>query len=1094
MFKLNSELALPQSGQIVRVRTRTYLVESVEPSTASPSDMIVRLACLDDDAQGEIIEVVWGLELEAEIVDKETVWKSIGKKGFDTPRFFGAYLHTLRWNCVTATDPKLFQSPFRAGIKIDAYQLEPLGKALALPRVNLFIADDVGLGKTIEAALIASELMLRRRVREIVVACPPTMLEQWKAELDSRFGMTFEILDRHYIQRMRQERGYGVNPWTTFPRFLVSQRLLIDEEYAAPLRDWLGNLRPGTLLIFDEAHHAAPSSGAKYAIDSRITRSVREIAPRFEHRLFLSATPHNGHSNSFSALLELLDSNRFTRGVKVRKGQLDDVMVRRLKEDVRSIVGGFPKREPIQIDIDGLPDDAPELKLSKLLNEYRGIRQKRIHGATKRKQTETMLLFSGLQQRLLSSIEAFARTLNVHRKTMERIWAGELSNEQKSEIKLDPELLAGTPDSDDDRSQLSEDDLDALQESTIELATKATAGNSTGSDIAVERAILEEMSRIADASRFLPDARIKKLIAWIQKNMCAGVHLPGEVNELKTAPWNDTRLLIFTEYDDTRRYLENMLKGAIQGTDLAPQRIEIFHGPTAPDKREIIKRAFNMPPSEHPIRILIATDAAREGINLQAHCFNLFHFDLPWNPSRLEQRNGRIDRKLQPSPVVYCHYFIYKQRAEDPVLQALVRKTDVIRKQLGSLSQVLESRLADTLKTGISHNEAAHIEAEINEADLDANKKAAVEDELESSRKRQEDLQKNIDMLRTRISAAQKWIGLDIDSLKDAISCSLEIMGADPLKSGPNASPGIEQFQFSNLAVRFGSDPTWATTLDTLRKPPDDGIRNFQWRKDAPIRPVIFTAPNEINDSVVQLHLHHRIVQRLLGRFVSQGFVHFDLSRACLAQSRDAIPRVILLGRLSLYGKGAVRLHEEMLTVTSRWYDPVDRKKPLTPYARDAEVSTLDLLEKAIEPGATSNLSDTIKKRLTDSMARDIEELLPHLDSRGEEGRKDAEAKLKSRGIIEANAMKSILEEQKGRVLAELKKTDEALQLELDLDLFKDLSAKRQVESNRRYWRRWLDHVDSDIVSEPKRILDFYCVSSFRIEPIGIAYLWPVTG
>jgi glycerol-3-phosphate dehydrogenase len=109
----------------------------------------------------------------------------------------------------------------------------------------------------------------------------------------------------------------------------VSHRLLIDETYAAPLRDWLDNLRPGSLLILDEAHHAAPSSGAKYAIDSRITRAVRDLARCFEHRLFLSATPHNGHSNSFSALLEILDSQRFCRGVKVLKSNLDDVMVRR---------------------------------------------------------------------------------------------------------------------------------------------------------------------------------------------------------------------------------------------------------------------------------------------------------------------------------------------------------------------------------------------------------------------------------------------------------------------------------------------------------------------------------------------------------------------------------------------------------------------------------------------------------------------------------------------------------------------------------------------------------------------------------------------
>jgi SNF2 family DNA or RNA helicase len=294
-----------------------------------------------------------------------------------------------------------------------------------LPRVNLFIADDTGLGKTIEAGLITTELLLRRRVKDVVVACPPSMVDQWKEELEIRFGLTFEVMDRAYIERVRQQRGYGVNPWTTFPRFLISQRLLVDETYVGPMRDWLGTLKPAALLILDEAHHAAPASGARYAIDSRITRAIRDIAPRFEHRLFLSATPHNGHSNSFSALLELLDPHRFTRGVKVLKGQLDPVMVRRLKEDIRALEGGFPTRRLIQVDLDGLPSTAPELKLSELLDKYRDVRQRRMSGTTKRKQAEAALLISGLQQRLLSSVEAFARTLAVHRRTMERLWAGE---------------------------------------------------------------------------------------------------------------------------------------------------------------------------------------------------------------------------------------------------------------------------------------------------------------------------------------------------------------------------------------------------------------------------------------------------------------------------------------------------------------------------------------------------------------------------------------------------------------------------------------------------------------------------------------------
>ena len=197
--------------------------------------------------------MLWEKEVDAEVLRGEA-WEAIAKRGFDDQRIFAAYLHTLRWNCVTSTDPHLFQSPFRAGIRPDAYQLEPLRKALLLPRVNLFIADDVGLGKTIEAGLIARELLLRKKVREIVVSCPPSMLLQWQDELETRFGLVFEIIDKDYMKRVSQERGFGVNPWSTHSRFLVSQRLLIDETYAGPLRDWLGTFRSGTLLILDEAH------------------------------------------------------------------------------------------------------------------------------------------------------------------------------------------------------------------------------------------------------------------------------------------------------------------------------------------------------------------------------------------------------------------------------------------------------------------------------------------------------------------------------------------------------------------------------------------------------------------------------------------------------------------------------------------------------------------------------------------------------------------------------------------------------------------------------------------------------------------------
>ena len=166
-----------QAGQIVRVRQRLYLVDDVVRPPRKEDSTLVHLSCLDDDAQGQPLSVLWERELDGHVLSGED-WSSIASRGFDPASQFAAYLNTLRWNCVTSTDHRLLQSPFRSGIRLDAYQLEPLRKALLLPRVNLFIADDVGLGKTIEAGLIAGELLLRKKVREIVVACPPSMLLQ----------------------------------------------------------------------------------------------------------------------------------------------------------------------------------------------------------------------------------------------------------------------------------------------------------------------------------------------------------------------------------------------------------------------------------------------------------------------------------------------------------------------------------------------------------------------------------------------------------------------------------------------------------------------------------------------------------------------------------------------------------------------------------------------------------------------------------------------------------------------------------------------------------------------------------------------------
>ncbi len=1077
----------PHIGELVEVRSRRWLVEAVDAPTGQTAR--VSLACADDDAQGQTLDVYWDFEIDRRILEQEA-WSDLGKKRFDPPRHFSAYLHTLRWNCVTATDPNLFQSPFRAGIKIDAYQMEPLRKALRLARVNLFIADDTGLGKTIEAGLIARELLLRKKARTVVVAAPASVLEQWKAEMEERFGLLFVILDRAYLAQVRRERGFGVNPWRTHSRFLVSHNLLIDPAYADPMREWLGDLSPGSLLILDEAHHAAPSSGGRYGIETKFTRAIRDLGGRFEHRLFLSATPHNGHSNSFATLLELLDPYRFTRGVPVRgKADLEDVMVRRIKEDIREIQGEFPKREVRRVVIDGLPDDAPELVLSRLLDEYRSVRETRFEDVPARTRAAAALLVVGLQQKLLSSIEAFAISLSRHRKTAREQWerfaSGDVPDGAAGSDAFTSKAasrFATSPDADDDRAEHTDEENaseESAQIAAINAATESAAGRSPDAEALwrAEQDLLDRMETVASAARGRPDAKTRKLIRWIDDHLC-----PDRPR------WNNRRVLIFTEnVIGTKRYLREMLEQAIAGTDLADERIETIDGQTAGANRKEIQRRFNAAPADDPLRILIATDAAREGLNFQAHCTDLFHFDLPWNPGRIEQRNGRIDRKLQPAPEVRCHYFALPQRAEDRVLEVLVRKTQTIKRELGSLSKVIDDDIERRLRQGIRHRDAKRLASEIEAADPDQEKKRVAAEELEAARERQEDLKEQIERCRGLLDRSRRWVDFEPQPFRDAMSCSLELLGAQPLQE-ERAADGSRVWTFPALNGQTLADASWTSTLDTLRVPRRRNQKLAEWRREAPIRPVVFEDAGVLTDDTVHLHLEQRMAQRLLARFRAQGFVHHDLSRACLVQAADSIPRVILLGRLCLYGRRAERLHEILTPVAARWIEPSRRAGPLRAYAGEAEARTLQRLESALVDA--HGPSETIHRRLLETAAQDITDLLPQLKERAKQVARIAADALRDRGESEARQLHVTLERQRQRVEAELAK-HEAAKDQLTLGL--NEAEERQRQADVAAWRRRLTQFNRDLETEPSRIRQFYEVRAPRVEPVGLVYLWPDT-
>lgn len=413
---------IPEVGQTVLVRGRPFVVEQLlasalpqSNSTVAPSQTLVQLSSLEDDSLGEQLDVVWDLEVDAEIKEASSLPQL---DGFDHPGQLDAFLHAVRWGVVSQTDQRTLQAPFRSGIEPEEYQLEPVARALSMPRVNLLLADDVGLGKTIEAGLVTQELILRHRVRTVLIVCPAGLQIQWQEEMRDKFGLEFRIVDSTNLSLLRRQRGIHVNPWTHFPRLITSidffkrDRVLQRFRETLPAEGQPSYPRKYDLLIVDEAHNVAPAGRQHYAVESQRTKLIRQIAPHFEHKLFLTATPHNGYRESFSALLELLDNQRFIRGVPPAPASLARAMIRRMKEEIVDWDGKprFPKRNVHYIEV---PYTTEERKAHSLLRHYAVLCESRFaadeESATARQALHFVLKL--LKKRLFSSPAAFRDTL-----------------------------------------------------------------------------------------------------------------------------------------------------------------------------------------------------------------------------------------------------------------------------------------------------------------------------------------------------------------------------------------------------------------------------------------------------------------------------------------------------------------------------------------------------------------------------------------------------------------------------------------------------------------------------------------------------------
>jgi hypothetical protein len=331
---------------------------------------------------------------------------------------------------------------------------------------------------------------------------------------------------------------------------------------------------------------------------------------------------------------------------------------------------------------------------------------------------------------------------------------------------------------------------------------------------------------------------------------------------------------------------------------------------------------------------------------------------------------------------------------------------------------------------------------------------------------------------------------LDDRHFRETLSASLEILGAKPL-GAINAEEALKSPDTAQwfLPDAENADATWLSALDSLRSPRAKGQSLWEWRNESPIRPVVFRDPGSLDGEVVHLHLEHRLVQRLLGRFLSQGFLYDELTRACVCYTRETIPKVIVLGRLSLYGDRASRLHDEIVAVAAEWNDPALRgRSKLRPLGEGDKKDVLRELEDVLATPSLCNVSQSHQDQFKAYAARDVEELIPHLEERAKMVTERAERELTKRGNKESKDMKKLLEDQRDRIL----KQQEQSKTPQQLSLFSP-DEMRQIEADKKHWQKRLAQLEQEIEREPQRIKQIYEVKASRVEPVGLVYLYPLT-
>lgn len=863
---------MPEPGQVVNVRGSTWAVAEVRRQglPRSPADEgaaglthVVSLQSLEEDRLGHELAVVWELEVGHTVAPYQGLPEHIHADSFDDPNKLAAFVDAVRWGAVTSADANSFQAPFRSGANVEAYQLEPLRRALESARTNLLLADDVGLGKTIEAGLVVQELLLRHRARTVIIVCPPSLALKWQDEMREKFGLDFEIVNSDLMARVRRTHGLNANPFRLFPRVIVSMSWLPTLRAQRLLRSVFADVRNTAtarrfafdVLVVDEAHHVAPASptsapgGRGYAVDSQRTTATKALAEKCEHRLFLSATPHNGYPESFTALLEMIDGRRFTRGANLDEKALRAVAVRRLKTELKD-----KEFRPRQLKtLPFTPSDEEQQHfalLDRILAESAKANGRRRSG-----DIVSMLL----KKRFLSSPWSFALTLEQYEQAAVTGRQLELDDDDSYY-----EEVLGSGQSDEEEGEAEHPEFTTLRQSK-------------GSDPLLTATDREITSLVEWGRRYehRPDSRLERLIKFLD----AVCRPDGNT-------WTNERVVVFTEYAATLDWITRVLSQRGYQDVIAT-----IQGSTAPEDRELIRAQFTAAPDKYSVRVLVATDSAGEGIDLQAHCHRLVNFDIPFNPSRLEQRIGRIDRYgQQETPEIY-HFAPDSTSAtfaaDMDFMRRIAEKVGNVAQDLGSVNQVIDADVQNHFSPVARTRKAKTSPPDDGNAIINRALAGGVE------------LNRRLTELSRTYDEQKVEMHLTPANARRVVDNALTLTAQPPLVEVGDDRTDAQVFQIPGLGT------AWQSALRGLDTRLDPGV----------LRPITFDdEAARGRDDLVHVHLGHALLQRSARVLRSALFsvdapvnrvtavVVDDLEQSCVA----AVSRLVLVGR------GGLRLHEEV--------------------------------------------------------------------------------------------------------------------------------------------------------------------------------------